>query len=296
MKIAFVSSMRPGSWKLDLAEGIRGLGHTVVHHKDLLVTRRLPADLVVWVYHQGRAPRIPVDVAISMDLWLGLPTREARLVSQDVRQRNFWSAKWVFTADGNPCHKQRFDALGVNHHWLMPACPSRLNYHGNPSPRPLDSPKIVFVGRRVHWNPQRVEIIDTLQARYGKDFAWYGPDSPRGELRDGRLNDLYATGAIVVGDSMGVDYYWSDRVPRTLGQGGFLLQADTAGFGVAGIFQGEHCGFWDGNNLDSLIDSIDYYLENPTRRWQMASNALKLVKDRHLWEHRAEEIMRVVDQ
>lgn len=294
MRIAFISANRKGSWKWDLADALFHRGHEIVKLLDSSTFRRPDRfDLVIWTYFQGRGPRFRPDVAVTMDLWLTVPKRERNLASANPRVRNFWNAEYVFTADGNPDHQTRFANMGVNHYWLPPACPSRLNHWGQTDGR-FDGVEVAFVGSRKHWNPLRAEMVDVLAARYGSAFRWYGPYSLWGELRDEDLNDLYASGTIIVGDSMNVDWYWSDRLPRTVGQGGFMLAANVEGMKESGFVEGKTVATWDGWQLDSLIDQIDYYLDNPEKRYKIAAEGKEMVKRQHLWEHRADEICRVV--
>jgi hypothetical protein len=288
MKIAFVSANRPGSWKTDLANAFSDLGHEVIPFSDLRTIHRPRADLVVWVYHHGRLPRFAPDISVTMDMWIGVGKREALIPGN-----HFWAAPHVFTADGG--HDEIFAELGVNHHWLPPACPKRLIGFGSPSPahRRL---KIVFIGNRNHWNPVRAQMVALLSDRYGSSFAWYGPQSPLGPLRDRALNDLYASNVIVVGDFLGIPRCWSDRIPRTLGQGGFLLHTEVEGMAEQGFVNGVTLATWKAGDLESLTDQIDYYLDNQERRLEIASVGQAVVNKAHTWHHRAAQILETIER
>ena len=81
-------------------------------------------------------------------------------------------------------------------------------------------------------------------------------------MRGAALRDLYASVDVVIGDSCfggspkGA-YYWSDRIPETLGRGGYLLHPDVVGLSdhypvPMGPVTWE-AGDWD--HLGSLVES-----------------------------------------
>ena len=103
----------------------------------------------------------------------------------------------------------------------------------------------------------------------------------RGEhaVRGQALRDLYASVDIATGDSCfagsGLANYWSDRIPETLGRGGFLMHPYVPGI-EAHFEPGTHFASWNAGDWDQLGEDIDYFLDHPDRREEI----------RHAgWEH-----------
>ena len=205
---------------------------------------------------------------------LRMDGREAR-----VGQHPFWTADKVFTADGG--NEDRFRWRNVNHAWMPPAVVER-DCHPGTFRKELAS-DIGFVGATVYHPeyPFRNELISALQYRYGDRFRLY--TGYRGEA----LNDLYASIKVVVGDSCfgGSPYYWSDRVPETLGRHGFLVHPNTRGLDIPGLVTHEP------GNIQNLFSKIDYFLAHEEERLACIKVASGWVKARETYTNRAKTIL-----
>ena len=110
----------------------------------------------------------------------------------------FWKTDKVFTADGG--HQREFTARGVCHEWLPPAVAERHCWKG--MLRPELAYDVIFVGSR-RYHPEykfRTTLIDWLSAVYKERFHRFNGDAG-GVVREAKLNDLYASAKVVVGDS-----------------------------------------------------------------------------------------------
>jgi hypothetical protein len=96
---------------------------------------------------------------------------------------------------------------------------------------------------------------------------------------------------VVLGDSAPSPKYWSDRVPCTLGRGGLLAHPDTEGFEEMG-FTDEVMIRYPRGDLKALQDRILSITMDEA--WQMQENALQLVRERHLWRHRMQDLQNIV--
>ena len=297
--IAILGNFRePYSTENDLAWTLRDMGHEVVEaQEDGTTTEEILAachgiDLLVYIRTHGwHTPgRMSLD-----DLWEALRRQHTRTCSFhldrywglnefDQRERRignhaFWRTERVFTADGG--NQDKFAAKGVKHYWLPPGVSKRWCYQGTPQPELLCD--IGFVGAR-HYHPEyafRTQLIEFLEDTYGDRFRIF--NGYRGES----LNDLYASIPIMVGDSCfaGADHYWSDRVPETLGRGGFLIHPATSGLTIPGLVT-----FTPGN-LDELKDRIDYYLNKALIRSYLRIAAARWVYDHETYHNRMSTLL-----
>lgn len=164
-------------------------------------------------------------VGYHLDIWFGLG-RQHQL------DEPFFKCDVMVTADGG--HPDEFRDLGINHVWFPPAISRgeaevgmfRDEFHS----------KIAFVGNwqgDYHKEHQhRHDLVAWLQKNYPNDCAFW-PKRGQHAVRGKDLQDLYASVDVVVGDSCfagtGLANYWSDRIPETLGRGGYLLHPDVPG-------------------------------------------------------------------
>lgn len=209
----------------------------------------------------------------------------------------------VFTADGgNDC---RWQAASVNHHWLPPAV-DRLE--AELQGVVTDGvPDIVFTGsggRRYHQAyPERVALLDHLNRQYGRRFGHYGHGGNWPVVRQQSLNDVYATAKVVIGDSCFANsppdatgarksrYYWSDRVPETLGRGGFLIHPFVEG--LRNFYGGAIATYIPGN-WDDLDTQIGVWLANDGDRKTMIEAGRRNVLAKHTYTHRIAQLIDTV--
>lgn len=223
-------------------------------------------------------------VSAHLDRWLWLKRVE------DMGKEATWFTEHIFMADCSPEAVEKYDELGLNWHFLPPAVVERECYMAEPDHSRFPH-EIIFVGSKGYHPeyPNRPQLIDWLHETYGDQFGHYGNDGI-GVVRGDDLNTLYASAKIVVGDSCfgGRPKYWSDRIPETMGRGGFLIHPQIQGYEFPGMAHYEH------GNLGDLKLAIKYYLENDTMREHMRKHGLEWTKNNHTYTHRAKEILEVV--
>lgn len=285
------------------------LGHEVLRfqenrdHSDHIAAecaaRRV--DLFIYVHTHGwKTPgNLPFEEMVSriraagavtcgfhLDLYWGLNAADRR---QDrIGNHPFWKMDYVFTADGG--HDEFFRQRGVNHCWLPPAVVARACHKGQY--RADLACDVAFVGQ-ANYHPEypfRVRLVNWLQATYGARFRRFGGGTPYGVLREEALNDLYASVKVCVGDSCfaGSPRYWSDRIPETLGRGGFLIHPPCEGLDIPGL------AHFNPGDFGHLKTQIDYYLEHEDAREKMSSMAFEWVKKNETYTNRVRSMLQTM--
>jgi glycosyl transferase family 1 len=309
---AEVAARTGGPWSTEthLAASLEALGHSVRRLQEGQVrAREVPdladgADLLVWTQTQGLADAggtaedrawmvgelrrrgIPT-LGVHLDRWWGLE-REWR-----VGVEPFFQVDLVATADGD--NDDRWAAAGIRHEWSPPGV-----YHaecGRGQARQEYASDVAFVGGwrgygHREWRPHRSAMIRALRSRYGSRFACW-PQSGQPAVRGQALNDLYASVAVVVGDSClvgGPGLYVSDRVPETWGRGGFLLHPWTPYLERAYPL----APTWPLGDHQSLFRLVDYYLDHPEAREQCRSQVHADVTLNHTYKVRLERLLGVM--
>lgn len=251
-----------------------------------------PAELVESQLSAWRAADVPI-VGAHLDRWFGLIGREDRqnLVYTDPY---FAWLDWWFCAD--PC-AQHWTSAGINHVWMPPAVSTRNPLDAEPNPQRWDY-DIVFVGNTDpdSYHPEhthRFAMLAKLRARYGRRFAELpGPGKPRIVGHD--LTEIYRTVPVVIGDSalVGLDAYWSDRVPETLGRAGFLVHPDTDWNDM--YEPGLHLATWRLGDWTHMFERVDHALANPDGRNLVAVQGQEHTLNHHTYGHRAATILETV--
>jgi hypothetical protein len=289
-------------WHDDVVDGARELGWAT----DFLRVRDVPAqdieraakgaDMLLWLRTHSHnligdgysmLRRIEAagtaTVGLHLDLYWGIPARERRVGNEP-----WWTAQHVFTADGG--NQAKFTARGVNHHWCPPPFGSRFLGYGTADP--TVRARAVFVGgyvRSIHGD-HRAQLLAWGRRKWGKDFLHIGSNS-RTRLYHRKLNNLYASVDVVLGDSAPAPHYWSDRVPRTLGRGGLFAYPRTPGLQEQG-FTDDVMILYDRGRYAQIGEQLAG-MDAAARR-RMTDAAVTLVSERHLWRHRLAEIARTV--
>lgn len=236
-----------------------------------------------------------VTVSVHLDRFWDL-ARERLIWDRDP----LFTTGWVFTADGG--NDGRWADAGVNHRWLPPAIDrAEASVVGRDDPRVAHD--VIFVGSVDTYHdeyPQRAELVDVLRRRYGRRFRRYGPGGQ--VVRGRRLNDLYRSAKVVVGDSCFANdpdrrhrsvRYWSDRVPETIGRGGVLVHPTVPG--LAGQYRpGDHVWLHDPGDWDQLCDLIDLLVDDPGLRERTREQGRAHVLAHHTWTHRAAVVLHTV--
>lgn len=292
----------PHSTETHVAKALENLGHTVVRLPEQRMDwATLPdqvdgADLFLWTRTAGFDPadlegqanalkRISVPtVGFHLDRWVGL-NREG-----DVFRSPFFRCDYLFTADGG--HDGFWRDAGINHHWSPPGILSdeakRVGQY-----RQEYAADVGFVGnlRRYghpEWGPYRYSLFKFLVRTYGKRFKLW-----EGGIRGQDLADLYASVKVLVGDSClagGAKFYWSDRIPETLGRGGFLFHPEVEGLDE----QHPNLATYPLGDFDYLRRWIDYYLDHEDARLKLAVEYRQHVLAHHTYEHRLTRLLEIV--
>ena len=196
----------------------------------------------------------------------------------------------MFTADGG--NDDQWADAGVNHVWSPPAIAGKNIDMVGTVASPRYKAQIGFVGnwRGYHseWR-HRKQLVSWVTNRYKRQFRHW-----EGHVRGQDLADLYATVPILVGDSCMISggNYWSDRIPETLGRGGFLLHPDTPGLRVA--FPLGTLVTWPLGDFTELSDLIDYYLRHRDERETIAAAGKQHVAAHHTYEIRMQHLFATV--
>ena len=313
MHVAYVGNFEPPhSTENDVKSALERTGHSVTPLQEQLVDwssvasqiASVEADLVLWTRTGSldnadaatqtaalRAIRehIPV-VGFHLDLFWGLKAHSDR--EQWVRTAPYFQETDVmFTADGD--HDEQWADAGVDHVWLPPAIAGK-NVEMVGRKNAQYRADIGFVGswRAYHkeWR-HRKQLVSIVNNKYRSRFKYW-----EGHVRGQALADLYATVPILIGDScmLSGGNYWSDRIPETLGRGGFLLHPDTRG--LRDHFPVGTLVTWPLGDFKELTDLIDYYLRQRDERLTIAAAGKQHVAQHHTYERRVEQILEEVEQ
>lgn len=285
------------------------LGHTVLQFqenkdrteyiRDTCINQKI--DLFIYVHTHGWETPGSISVmnmidvikkvgiktcGFHLDRYWGLNFNDHR--QDKIGQHPFWKMDYVFTADGG--HQEEFKQRGVNHYWLPPAVVERGCFRGDyQEDLAID---VAFVGSR-HYHPEypfRTKLVEWLRNNYNGRFRRYAGDTIYGTIRENRLNNLYASVKVCVGDSCfaGEPNYWSDRVAETLGRGGFLIHPAVPGLDIPGLVTHKPKDF------DDLKQKIDYYLINPEERRRLSEKGYEWVRKHETYTNRVQEMLMVM--
>ena len=311
LTVWYVGNFRPEhSTENHVAEALANVGATVTKFQEddrgiasvgsLLSRAANPVDFILWTRTRwgadiqddlnrqarltlrlARSRGIPV-VGYHLDIWWGLK-RET-----EVSTEPFFDVDLLVTADGG--HDDRWEATGVNHLWMPPAVSRRQAVIG--TPRDEFRSRIAFVGSHDGgYHPEhehRHQLVQWLRQNYRRDCAFW-PQPGRHAVRGVDLQDLYASVDVVVGDSCfagtGLNRYWSDRIPETIGRGGFLLHPNVPGL-EDHFVDGEHLVTWDAFDWSGLGTLIETALSAPEDRRDITLTGRQHVLEHHTYEVR----------
>lgn len=223
-------------------------------------------------------------VSVHLDRWAGLDR------VKDMGEEATWFTEFIFMADGSPEAQEIYNNLGLKWKFLRPGVVARECKLLEPDKSQFPH-EIIFVGSKGYHPeyPFRPQLIDFLRETYGSRFGHYGNDGIE-VVRGERLNTLYASAKIAVGDSCfgGRPFYVSDRYYETRGRGGFLIHPHVMGIDTFGVVH------YQPENLQQLKDRIDYFLEHDGEREAMRKTGHEWVRDHETYTHRAQEILNIV--
>lgn len=229
----------------------------------------------------ARANGVPV-VGYHLDLWWGLPR------SDEIGRHPFFEVDLLCTADGG--HQAEWDRAGIDHVWFPPAVSAAECVPADPDSR--FAADVAFVGSHGGYHPEsvhRAELVGHLRRR----GARFWPEPGQHAVRGDDLRRLYATTKVNVGDSCFAGTarnYWSDRIPETLGRGGFLLHPWVEGIDDHFV-DGEHLRYWAAGDWVGLDALIDHYLEDEAERRRVAEQGRTHVLEHHTYGARMKQLV-----
>jgi len=305
MNIAYIGNFEVSfSTENDVKWSLEKLGHDVITLQENKVSadevvsasRERGVRLLIWTHthswpilgdnykmlDQLRASGIKT-CSFHLDRFWGLEALDGR--ESRIGQHAFWKTDMVFTADGG--NDQKFKDRGVNHVWMQPAVVERDCYFGSPSLQ-FNSP-LCFAGADFYHPeyPFRTILVNQLREVYGANFRVYQG------IREAALNNLYATVRVVVGDHCfaGAPNYWSDRVPETIGRGGFLIAPETPGLSIPGLVT------YEPQNIEDLRKKINYFIDDDhqVERNTLRNLAHEDVKKNHTYTQRMIKLLEVMN-
>ncbi|MFJ1459746.1 glycosyltransferase [Nocardia sp. N2S4-5] len=310
MRIAFLGNFTvPYSSETHHALTLEQLGHTVVRLQETratalqIETEALHTDLFVWVHTHGW--RTPGDIATTLqrlraagvvslsyhlDRWMGLARQQEMQPDQP-----YWQLDHFFTVD-----QVQADWLTENTsmqgHYLPPGVYGTECYMAMPRTR-FD---VAFVGSKGYHPeyPYRPKLIEWLTDTYGDRFRHYGGGGNWPTVRGADLNGVYADAKVVVGDSLILDpqyegKYWSDRVPETLGRGGFLIHPWVHGIDES-FHDMRHLALYRHGDLEQLKTLIDYFLRNEAQREEIRRAGYQHALSNHTYKNRWNHILEAI--
>jgi hypothetical protein len=234
------------------------------------------------------ATRSVPTVAYHLDRWWGLKRQP------EVQTEPCFRCALVVTADGG--HEKEWQAAGVNHYWLPPGVSEFECAPAQPNDR--FTSELAFVGS---WQPgyhpewhHRPQLVRWL-ARYGNRVRFW-PEPGQHAIRGTDLRELYASTKVNVGDSClagGATHYWSDRIPETLGRGGFLLHPHVDGMDEHFV-DGTHLVTWPLGDFEELGWLVDYYLRHDDERATIACAGRAHVLAHHTYTVRMQQVEKLV--
>lgn len=307
LNVAYIGNFGPAhSTESHVAQALEAIGVNLTKHQEqkvdwgTLANETKGADFVLWTTTFDYAPPATYEaqrrffaaceapvVAYHLDVWFGL-AREHR-----VRESPFFRTNLVVTADGG--HDDRWVEAGINHRWMPPAV-SEFECEPGIERGEFCSP-VAFVGSwRGGYHPEhahREQLIRWLERSRNDVQFW--PKPGQNAVRGEALRDLYASVGVVVGDSCfagRIRSYHSDRIPETIGRGGFLLHPAVDGVTDGTLYtDGEHLRTWRVGDWEALRYLIDHYLANPDEARRIARQGRQHVLANHTYTVRMRQLV-----
>jgi hypothetical protein len=307
-KIVFLGNFRVDySSETHHANTLESLGHKIIRMQESeakseeILKNAIDSDLFIWIhthgwrtpgkYEMGQVLRTLADYKIPtmtyhLDLWFGLQ-RQKDLNNHPVYKH----IGHFFTVDKKMAE------------WFN----QKTNVKGHYVPAGVYDKEcifkevqlnndVVFVGSKKY-HPEwqyRPKLIDWLEDTYKDKFSHYG-NGGLPSIRGLKLNKLYWSTKIVVGDTLCINFkypdYWSDRVYETMGRGGFIIHPYISGMETE-FEDKKHLVFYEYGNFNQLKQLIDYYLEHEEERETIRKAGHELVKSKYTYKNRWQQILK----
>lgn len=306
MRVAYVGNFDPPwSTETHIAKAWENLGHEVVRIPEQRTEWNdldIDADLFLWTRTAGFDPpdldrqrraleRIGVPkVGVHLDRWWGLARESTERGPLDPDPSPFFThLDLLYTADGGD------HPWAVPHEWMPPAILSDECALGEPQGR--FNYDVAFVGNLTHyghaeWATYRQQLWGHLRVWYRGRFNVF-PGQGRPQIRGRELANLYASVKVLMGDSCLAGNpvrYWSDRIPETLGRGGFLIHPEVEGLKEAY----PHLPTYPLGDFDALHNEIEKALSDPVYRQTTAEVNRDHVLAHHTYEERLTRLLTLI--
>jgi hypothetical protein len=229
------------------------------------------------------------SVAFHLDLYAGLKR------DGGINTEPWWKCKYVFSADGGS--DAFWKEKDVNHFYSPPGVYGKECYLAEPNPE--WAADLCFTGSAQYhpeW-PYRVELINRLREHYGPRFKLVEHNSPGQPWRGDKLNRLYASCKVGVGDTLCLGFnhanYFSDRLFEQAGRG--IAQVFPYIRGIEDQFEiGKEILVYAYGDFDELFSKIDWLIEHDKERERMRDAALRRVLKEHTYCHRLEKVLQTI--
>jgi hypothetical protein len=315
MKIVFL-----GNFEVDYssenhhAKSLEKLGHEVIKLQENQATseeilnQALDSKLFIWVHTHGwqtpgtvnmttvlnilKKVKIPA-ITYHLDLWLGLEREK------DLHNDSFYKDIAYFFATDKLMADWFNNNTEVKGCYMPAGVYSEECYIDKSGDEAAND--IIFVGSK-NYHPEwdyRSKLIDNLKHTFGAQFTHIGGDGDTGTIRGERLNRVYASSKVAVGDTLciGFDYpyYFSDRLFESTGRGGFTIFPYIKG--IEDMFEiDKEIVTYNYGDFKELEDKIRYYLQNGEEREKIRSAGHNRAKKDHTYVNRWSEILRIIDE
>jgi hypothetical protein len=310
MKVSYVGNFDP-DWSTEnhVATALENIGHEVQRIPEQRTEwAELPdlieGDFLLWTRTAGFDPpdrelqrraleavKVP-KVGFHLDRWFGLAREsEERGPLGPDPSPFFTHMDLLCTADGG--HQSQW---ATRHIWFPPAI---LGDEAEPG-EVRDSYRfdVGFVGNlrgygHAEWAPYREALWTHLRDWYRGRFQVF-PFRGQPQLRGRNLANVYASVKVMIGDSClpgETSYYWSDRIPETTGRGGFIIHPWVKGLEV----HHPDVVTYPLGEFDILKACIDYALEDPEWRTENAQINRSHTIKYHLYEHRMQRLVTLIE-
>lgn len=161
-------------------------------------------------------------------------------------------------------------------------------------------PKIIFCGNEYgsfELSEYRREVVRAMKLHFGDDFGVYGSGWDRHGINTRPINneeesDAYNGAEIAISISnFYFDRYHSDRLLRIMG---------SACLPMSHYYPYYDKDYEDGKDIvifkdiPELIKKCEYYIDRPSERLQIASNALGTATSKCTWDYRCKELIEIL--
>jgi len=291
-------------------KSLEKLGHKVITLQEGVATSEQilelgsKSELFIWVHTHGWVTPGNLDMSVvldmfekmniptmtyHLDLWLGLERQKDLETDPFYRNIGHFFATDKLMADWfnvNTKVKGHYIPAGVFDEEVY------IDKSGDEA-----SNDVIFVGSKGY-HPEwqyRPQLIDKLREMFGSQFTHIGGDGDTGTIRGERLNRVYGSSKVAVGDTLciGYDYpyYFSDRLFESTGRGGFTIFPYIKGIEDNFVIDKEIVTYEFGN-FDELKDKIRYYLENGEEREKIREAGNARTKKDHTYTKRWSDIIK----